>query len=314
MDKFKFRDIKYVQGEIHALKMVNKKGFKKMSLISPENNIYECEMSKKKICVDLPIQLALTILQLSKLRVLKMYYNYLDYYIHRSDYQLIHMDTDAVYLALAGPNMDSVVKRNKKKEYRKIMYGNCNDTLFEADDEHYTPRNCCDKHKTHDSLILGLFKKEWEGQELIALNSKMYVGATPVYVNEFPVKTNKYMMYRKLIHKACHSKGRTIVSQHQLMKLKKTRHLKHDIKISVKGLSHKYLPKSPLYTFKKVLFNKEITGSTNRGFIFKNNTMYTYRQYRASISFLYVKRHVLDDLISTNPIKIIIDPHNILGT
>jgi hypothetical protein len=42
--------------------------------------------------------------------------------------------------------------------------------------------------------------------------------------------------------------------------------------------------------------------------------MYTYRQYRASITFLYVKRHVLKDLVSTEPIKIIIDPHNILDT
>jgi hypothetical protein len=269
MDKFKFRDIKYVQGETQALKMVNKKGFKKMSLISPENNIYECEMSKNKISVDLPIQLALTILQLSKLRVLKMYYNYLDYYMHRNNYQLIHMDTDSIYLALTGPNMDSVVKKNKKKEYNKIMYGNCTDIVYEADNEHYTPRNCCDKHKAHDSLILGLFKKEWEGQELVALNSKMYVGATPIYVNEFPVKTYKHMVYKKLVLKACQHKSRSIVTQRQLMKLKKLRHLKHDIKISSKGLSRKYLPKSPLYMFRKVLFKKGITGSINRGFIFK---------------------------------------------
>lgn len=64
-------------------------------MINPEDNIYECEMSKRHISVDLPIQLALTILQLSKLRMLKLYYNYLDYFISRSDMQLNIWDTEA---------------------------------------------------------------------------------------------------------------------------------------------------------------------------------------------------------------------------
>ncbi len=61
--------------------------------------------------------------------------------------------------------------------------------------------------------------------------------------------------------------------------------------------------------FRKALYSKQRTGSTNYRFIFKNNNMFSYKQYRASISFFYVKQHVLDDLISTIPIDVTINPH-----
>jgi len=309
MDKFKFRDVSYIQGDADALKMVNNQRFKKMNLIFPEENIYECEMRKKRISVDLPIQLALTILQHSKLRILKLYYNYIDYYISRKHYQLIEMDTDCLYLAISGPNMSSVIKNDKKREYNKLIYENCNDNVFEGDSKHYMPRECCDIHKKSDCLVLGIFKEEWKGQELVALNSKCYCGATPYYINEFPNKIYSYLLYQKLVNNARKIKTRYMYIQRAILKLKKVRHLKHKIKISSKGLSQKSLPRRPLYVFKQILYNKQIQGSVNRGFIFKDNNMYTYSQYRAGLSFLYLKRKVCDDLINTEPLKITIDPH-----
>jgi hypothetical protein len=311
MDKFKFRDINYVQGETEATKMVNDKRFKKMTLICPEDSIYECEMRKRKISVDLPIQLALTILQYSKLRMLKLYYNYIDYFISRKHYQLIEMDTDALYWAISGPNMDTVIKKEKKKEYKKMLYGNCNDNVIEADDKHYVPRQCCIKHKDKDCLVLGIFKEEWKGQEIVALNSKCYCAVTSYYVNEYPLKSYSYMLYQKLVNNARKLHVRYMFRQRNISRYKKVRRLKYKSKISTKGLSRRCLPKSPIYIFRRVLFNKEIQGSTNKGFIFKNNNMYTYSQYRAGLSFLYLKRKVCDDLISTEPLRIIIDPHAI---
>ncbi len=63
--------------------------------------------------------------------------------------------------------------------------------------------------------------------------------------------------------------------------------------------------------FRKALYSKQRTGSTNYAFILKKNNMFSYKQYRASISFLYVKRHVLDDLVSTIPIDVTINPHGV---
>jgi len=309
MDKFKFRDITYVQGETEAVKVINNERFKKLSLILPEENIFECELRRQKISVDLPIQLALTILQYSKLRILKLYYNYIDYFISRKNYQLLEMDTDALYLSISGPNMDSVIKPHRKAEYNAITYNNCNDCDIEGDDKNYMPRLCCEKHKKIDTLVLGLFKEEWKGNEMIALNSKCYCAATPYYTCEYPIKTYEYMLYNQLVNKALKLHSRRIYTQRKTSKQRYVKHLKHQVKISTKGLSRRNLPKSPLYAFKRVLFNKKIEGSTNRGFIFKNNYMYTYNQYRAGLSFLYLKRKVCDDLINTEPLKIIIDPH-----
>ncbi len=44
--KFKFLDIHYLQGDRRVLHIVNCKRFKKMSVISQEDNLYECEMAK----------------------------------------------------------------------------------------------------------------------------------------------------------------------------------------------------------------------------------------------------------------------------
>ena len=312
MDKFKFRDIKYIQGEVEATKMVNHKLFRKMTLIYPEENIYECEMRKKRVSVDLPIQLALTILQYSKLRILKLYYDYIDYFISRKHFQLIEMDTDALYLSISGVNIRDVIKPGKKGEYEELLYNNCTDVVIEGDDKHYMPRECCEAHKKGDCLVLGLFKEEWSGQEMVALNSKCYCGATPYFVNEYPKKTYSHMIYRKLVNKARGLKSRRMYKQRGILRDKRVRYLKYRIKISTKGLSYRCLPKSPLYLFKRVLFNKEVQGSSNRGFIFKNNNMYTYTQYRAGLSFLYLKRRVCNDLINTEPLDLTIDPHAVI--
>jgi hypothetical protein len=113
MDKDKFRKISYVQGDTPAQQLVNQRRFKKLSLISPEESIYECEMSHKKITIDLPIHLALCVLQLSKLRIFKLYYNYLNYYISRENQELCCMDTDSLYISFSNQNIDCIIKKEK---------------------------------------------------------------------------------------------------------------------------------------------------------------------------------------------------------
>ena len=48
--------------------------------------------------------------------MLKFYYDFLDIYIDRADFQKLQMDTDSCYLALAGENLETVVKPSKKKK------------------------------------------------------------------------------------------------------------------------------------------------------------------------------------------------------
>ena len=57
--------------------------------------------------------------QLAKLRMLRFYYDLLDKYIDRRDYELIQMDTDSIYFALSYDALKEAVKPELLKEFKK---------------------------------------------------------------------------------------------------------------------------------------------------------------------------------------------------
>ena len=57
MDKTKHRAVKYIQGENETCQKVNDPLFQKLECLDEEEQIYEKEMAKRKIKLDLPIQL-----------------------------------------------------------------------------------------------------------------------------------------------------------------------------------------------------------------------------------------------------------------
>ena len=63
----------------------------------------EVDHEHNKVSHDIPTQLGYTILQGGKLRMLEFHYDCLDYYLDRSDFQLVEVDTDSQYLALSAP-------------------------------------------------------------------------------------------------------------------------------------------------------------------------------------------------------------------
>ena len=48
--------------------------------------------------MDLPLQIGVAVYHLAKLRMLDFYYNFIDKYIDRSDFELLEIDTDSNYL------------------------------------------------------------------------------------------------------------------------------------------------------------------------------------------------------------------------
>jgi len=58
--------------------------------------------SKKRMNLNLPIQIEFFVYQYAKLRMFQFYYDFLDKYLDHSDYQYCEMDTDSAYIALAG--------------------------------------------------------------------------------------------------------------------------------------------------------------------------------------------------------------------
>ena len=80
---------------------------------------YKIEMRKSKIIIDRPFQIGIVVYQLAKLRMLQFYYEFLDYYLDRRDFELIQMDTDSMYFALAHDKFDDAIKPDYRAQFEQ---------------------------------------------------------------------------------------------------------------------------------------------------------------------------------------------------
>ena len=123
----------YYMGENETLKH-NDPRYRLSSEIA--EGLYEVQMAHKKVTHDIPKQLGFLVLQYAKLRMLEFYYDCLDYYMNRDDYELCQMDTDSIYFAifskLPEPGLEShplvpLVKPRRLEEFRSSLYNYCYD-------------------------------------------------------------------------------------------------------------------------------------------------------------------------------------------
>ena len=179
MDQEKFQNIQYVQGENRAMLQANLPQFKKLTIHLDEEEYYEIENSNPELRLSLPIQIGYFILQYAKLHMLQFYYDCLDKFIDRADFQYCEMDTDSAYLALSAPRLIYVIKPYMLPTYTNGLEWYCRDEIIEADaDLHWFPGICCTKHAKFDKRTPGLFKLEYEGNDtfiMIGLCSKTYI-------------------------------------------------------------------------------------------------------------------------------------------
>ena len=103
-----------------------------------------------------PYQCGIAVYQLAKLRMLEFYYDFLDKFCDRRDFELIQMDTDSFYMALSANDFDDIIKPEMKELYSEAEKKN-----WLVTDE-YSKR------------VPGLFKAEFQGKRMIALTSKYY--------------------------------------------------------------------------------------------------------------------------------------------
>ena len=116
---------------------------------------YELRSRKLRITIRRPFQVGIAVYQLAKLRMLEFYYDFLDRYFDRRDFELIQMDTDSNYIAISGKKLEDIVRPELKAE-------------FEAQKKNWL---AWDKWSGRTP---GLFKLECEGNRMIALCSKCY--------------------------------------------------------------------------------------------------------------------------------------------
>ena len=260
MDKSKHTNVNYYKGHVNASQAVNEPQFRKLTCLDEDRQFYEVHSAKDKITMDVPIQLAVFILNLAKLRLLAFAYDEIDRLVDRSDYMLLETDTDSLYMALSKPTLDEVVKPHLKDEYLKTVKGQCKDGSTPSLE--YLPRSCCSKHALFDKREPGVFKTEFIGDEMIGLCSKTY-----------------FVENREL----------------------------HISKLSCKGANKKRV-RNPKEKFEKVLQQKRPQMCENFGIKSKGNTMFTYRQAKIGFNYFYVKRKVLHDGVSTDPLDLVLKP------
>ena len=159
--------------------------FLRSRMLTPR--LAEVDHEHNKVQHDIPTQLGYTILQGGKLRMLQFYYDCLDYFLDREDFQLVEVDTDSQYLALSEPidceridkdlsyhPLMSMVKPELIDEFKAMLYNHCKDDWEPNDYVHFFPRQCCEEHNKLDQKRPGLFKTEVWGTEITCACSKTY--------------------------------------------------------------------------------------------------------------------------------------------
>ena len=119
------------------------------------NGVFEVRQRKRQVTITRPYQCGIAVYQLAKLRMLEFYYDFLDKFCDRRDFELIQMDTDSFYMALSAEDFDDIIKPEMKELYKEEKKN------WLVTDE-YSKR------------VPGLFKLEFRGKRMIALTSKCY--------------------------------------------------------------------------------------------------------------------------------------------
>ena len=125
LNKLNYTHIQYL-GENETLLKHNDPHFRLSNEIA--GMIYEVQMAHKQMVHDVPKQVGFFVLMYAKLRMLEFYYDCLDYYLNREDYELAQMDTDSIYFAVSHKVETSgvhpllpLVKSDKLDEFRRTL-------------------------------------------------------------------------------------------------------------------------------------------------------------------------------------------------
>lgn len=229
------------------------------------NDLVEVDTSKSRIYLDVPIQIGFFVLEYGKLKLLSFYYDFLLKYLPLNSFCLIEEDTDSLYLALCEKTFYLTISRDKR------------DSLREEHDRWLAVDYCSD----HKNLFFNTVFKgdEWQPSECCKRAAK-FDSRT---IGKFHVE-----WIGEGVIALC-SKCYYCIGQHR--------------KLSTKGISKTHNTLTEL-DFMDTLLNQTISQCTNKGFRARRDQMLTYTQYKKGLNYMYAKRIVCEDHITTLPTNV----------
>ena len=234
-----------------------------------EDQLYEVTYSPTKVFHDRPVQIAVTVYQYAKLRILSFAYDFLHYYFDSKRFMFLYMDTDSLCLAVDGGQLEDILLPSKRDEYFENVHlwlpgescPKCRENYIKTkkNGSKWRQEGCCASFERSEQRTPNLFKIESEATEGIFLTSKTYA--------LFDARTDTTKYSSKGLQKA------------------------NDLKIEM---------------FKKVLYGSGEAGEgINRGFKrLKTGSVFSYEQVKAGLSFIYCKRKVLANNVDTEPLDL----------
>ena len=88
------KSTKFTREEIIVDKVLKSPFFNNLEEIG---GAYEIKEFKRSVVIKRPYQCGIAMYQLAKLRMLEFYFDFLDKYFSRQDFDLCYMDTDSFY-------------------------------------------------------------------------------------------------------------------------------------------------------------------------------------------------------------------------
>ena len=131
-NKENHKNVKYFQDPESVSAMIASDRFVLLEEIG--DNLCEDVNHKRALSMTVPVFVGFSILQLAKLRMLEFYYDFIDCFVDRKDFQYLEMDTDSPYTALSAP-LESILKPGMEREFWE-EYGM------------WFPRRTCESHNS----------------------------------------------------------------------------------------------------------------------------------------------------------------------
>ena len=122
MDRSRHTVTQYLNDEkTHSA--INIKMFNQLNHITDQ--LYEVELVKPEIEHREPIIVGFFILQYAKLRMLELYYKFIEKSCDTDKYEELEMDTDSLYLALSDENLEDVILPEKRAQWDELHSKGC---------------------------------------------------------------------------------------------------------------------------------------------------------------------------------------------